>query len=74
MQTVTISSKYQIVIPKEVREKAGLRPGAPLEVLCYGGRIELVPIGPMASLRASLPGLNTDIDRDENGDDRGTWL
>jgi AbrB family looped-hinge helix DNA binding protein len=34
MQTVTISSKYQIVIPKEVREKAGLRPGAPLEVLC----------------------------------------
>jgi len=66
MNTVTVSSKYQVVIPKEIRETIGLEPGTALEVISYGNRIELVPIQPMKNLRGMFKGINTDIDRDED--------
>lgn len=65
MNTVTISSKYQVVIPKEVRESFGLKAGTVLEVIAYGNRIEFVPIQPMKNLKGMFKGLNTDIDRDD---------
>jgi AbrB family looped-hinge helix DNA binding protein len=66
MRTVTISSKYQIVIPKEIRESIGLHVGAKLEVITYGSRIELVPIVPMKKLKGAFKGLNTDIQREDD--------
>lgn len=66
MNTVTVSSKYQVVIPKEIRETIGLEPGTALEVISYGNRIELVPIQPMKNLRGIFKGINTDIDRDDD--------
>jgi len=64
METVTVSEKFQVVIPKRVREAIGLAPGAKLEVIEYGDRIELIPVGPMRKLRGFLPGLDTAFERE----------
>jgi AbrB family looped-hinge helix DNA binding protein len=66
MKTVVLSSKYQVVIPKEVREDIGLEAGTRLEIMTYGNRIELVPILPMKKLKGIFKGLDTDIQRDED--------
>jgi len=66
MKTITISSKYQVVIPKEIRETIGLNVGAKLEIITYGSRIELVPIQPMKKLKGAFKGINTDIQREED--------
>ncbi len=65
MDTVTVSPKFQVVIPKGIRERAGLQPGQKLAVFRIGGNIQLVPVKDIRSLRGSLPGLNTDPERDE---------
>ncbi|OMI16187.1 AbrB/MazE/SpoVT family DNA-binding domain-containing protein [Leptospira weilii] len=54
-----MSPKYQIVIPKEIREKTGLEVGGHLEVIHYGNRIELIPIEPIKKLKGFLKGMNT---------------
>jgi len=64
MKTVVLSSKYQVVIPKEVREDIGLEAGTRLEIMTYGNRIELVPILPMKKLKGIFKGIDTDIERD----------
>ncbi|MEN6297955.1 MAG: AbrB/MazE/SpoVT family DNA-binding domain-containing protein [Rectinema sp.] len=66
MKTVTISSKYQVVIPKEIRTTIGLKVGTKLEVLTYGSRIELVPIYPLKTLKGAFKGINTEIVREED--------
>jgi AbrB family looped-hinge helix DNA binding protein len=66
MKTITISSKYQVVIPKEIRETIGLHVGAKLEIITYGSRIELVPIQPMKKLKGAFKGINTDVQREED--------
>ena len=66
MNTVTVSSKFQVVIPKEIREDLGLRVGATMGVITYGGRIELVPIQPMKSLKGIFKGINTEIKREDD--------
>jgi len=66
MEIVRISPKFQVVIPKKVREGMGLVPGRTFQVLQYGSRIELVPLEPMASLRGFLRGIDTDVPRDED--------
>ena len=55
----TVSPKYQVVIPKRVREQFGLAPGQQLQVIALPGRIELVPSQPPAALRGFLQGENT---------------
>ena len=58
MATTTISSKYQIVIPKEIRERMRLTPRQRLQVLEKGGIIALVPEVPLKSLKGVLKGMN----------------
>ena len=65
MSTVTISPKFQVVIPKEVRESMSLKSGEKLEVVQYGHRIELIPIKGVKSLKGLLRGMNTNFVRDE---------
>lgn len=65
MNTVTVSSKFQVVIPKEIREDIGLRAGTTMEIITYGCRIERVPIQPMKSLKGIFKGINTEIEREE---------
>jgi len=66
MNTVTVSSKYQVVIPKEIRDNVGLKVGTVLEVITYGNRIEFVPIQPMKNLKGIFKGINTDIEREDD--------
>jgi AbrB family looped-hinge helix DNA binding protein len=64
MNTVTVSPKYQVVIPKAVREALALEPGQRLQVLVFEGRIELVPVRRPEELRGSLVGLDTRVERE----------
>jgi len=66
MHTVTLSPKYQVVIPKTVRKALRLRPGQKMQVVEYDGRIELIPERDIEELRGFLRGINTDFQREED--------
>ena len=66
MTAVTVSPKYQVVIPKEVRESLGIFSGQKIQVLSYQNRIELIPIKPMEEMRGFLNGINTNVQRDKD--------
>ncbi len=66
MNTVTVSPKFQVVIPQAVREELGLRPGEKLRVIRYQDRVEMIPIRPIKSLRGLLRGIDTGIGREED--------
>jgi AbrB family looped-hinge helix DNA binding protein len=66
METVTVSPKYQVVIPARVRRALGLRPGQKVQVIPYEGRIELIPIRPLKRARGFLRGIDTSVLRDRD--------
>lgn len=66
MTAVTVSPKYQVVIPKEVRESLGIVAGQKIQILTYQNRIELIPIKPMKAMRGFLKGQNTSVKRDKD--------
>jgi AbrB family looped-hinge helix DNA binding protein len=59
MSTTRVSSKYQIVIPKDVRESIAVLPGQTLQVIAKGGVISLVPVRPLTEMRGFAKGLPT---------------
>lgn len=61
MTAVTISPKYQVVIPKRIREKLDLHPGQQVQVIAYDDRLEFVPVRPIASMRGFLSGIETSV-------------
>jgi AbrB family looped-hinge helix DNA binding protein len=66
MDVVTLSPKYQVVIPLAVREALGLAPGQKLRVFQYGDRVELIPVKKAKVLRGFLKGMTTTIERDDD--------
>ena len=64
MSAVTISPKFQVVIPLEVRQRLGLEPGQKVEVMAFDDRIQLVPVRSARSMRGFLRGMDTHIDRE----------
>jgi AbrB family looped-hinge helix DNA binding protein len=64
MQTVTVSPKYQVVIPKNIREALRLRPGQKMRVIEYEGRIELIPDRDISELKGFLKGINIEFERE----------
>jgi AbrB family looped-hinge helix DNA binding protein len=64
MQTVTVSPKFQVVIPKAVRKALKLRPGQRMRVIEYEGRIELIPECDLKELRGFLKGIDTKFERE----------
>ena len=66
MISVTVSPKYQVVIPKSVRKSLNLRPGQKMQVIEYDGRIELIPERDIKELRGFLKGINTEFKREKD--------
>jgi len=63
MVTVTVSPKFQVVIPKAVRERLGIRPGQKLQILQFSDRIEFVLLQNIKSMKGFLKGIKTDVKR-----------
>ena len=66
MEAVKISPKYQVVIPKKIRESLHLKPGQKIQMIEYGNRIEMIPTRSIAEMRGFLKGINTDFEREED--------
>ncbi|MDX9987305.1 AbrB/MazE/SpoVT family DNA-binding domain-containing protein [Thiothrix unzii] len=64
MQMATISPKFQVVIPRAIREPMGIQVGQKIQVLRYGNRIELIPFKIARELRGFLKGINTTVERE----------
>jgi AbrB family looped-hinge helix DNA binding protein len=64
MNTVTISPKFQVVIPKQIRESLKLEPGQKVRAIEYGDRIELIPVRSIREMRGFLRGIDTTIVRE----------
>jgi len=65
MKTVTVSPKYQVVIPRDVRETLSIKPGEKMQVINYVNRIELVPVKKIKAMRGFLKGIDTTVVRDK---------
>ncbi len=66
MNTVTLSPKFQVVIPRSIREALKLSVGQKFHVLRYGDRLELIPVRPIQQMRGFLRGMDTKIEREED--------
>ena len=64
MTAVTVSPKFQVVIPKELREALGIFSGQKIQMLTYQNRIELIPLKSMREMKGFLKGINTKVQRD----------
>ena len=66
MITVTVSPKFQVVIPRQIRRSLDLKPGQKVQVFVYENRIEMIPIKAVKSYRGFLKGIDTTVKRDED--------
>jgi len=64
MVDVTVSTKYQVVIPLNVRKFLNIQPGQKMRVIAYSSRIVLIPVRPIQEARGSLKGMDASIERD----------
>lgn len=62
MKIVTVSPKYKVVIPLNVRQSLGIKPGNKVQVILYENRIELIPLQPIKKMRGFLKGIDTTIE------------
>lgn len=66
METVTLSPKFQVVIPKAIRDRLRLRPGQKIQAIAYDNRIELIPVRRARELRGFVKGIDTTVERDQD--------
>ena len=66
MSTVTISPRFQVVIPKDVRDELSLEPGLKVQAIAYNNRIELIPVRPLRRMRGFVKGIETDVPREDD--------
>jgi AbrB family looped-hinge helix DNA binding protein len=65
MDAVTVSPKYQVVIPLKVRERMRVKPGQKMHVIAYDNMVVFIPIRLIKQARGSLKGIDTTIERDQ---------
>ena len=70
MEAVTISSKYQVVIPREVRKQFNLKPGQKIMFIPYNGTLRVVIVPPIKKARGMFKGMNIDNVREEVDEER----
>ena len=68
--TIIVSPKFQVVIPRAIREALGIRPGQKIQAIQYQDRIELIPVRPMREGRGMLRGIDTSVPRDDGRPER----
>lgn len=66
MNTVTLSPKFQVVIPQAIRKALNLKSGEKLRVLRYGDRVEFIPVRAIQEMRGFLRGMDTRIEREDD--------
>jgi AbrB family looped-hinge helix DNA binding protein len=66
MDSVTVSPKYQVVIPQKARQLLNLKKGQKMQVIAYDNRVVLIPVRPIQEARGSLKGIDTNIEREED--------
>jgi AbrB family looped-hinge helix DNA binding protein len=66
MNVVTISPKFQVVIPRDIRDRLELEPGQKVQALVFGNRIEFIPLRPAKEMRGFLRGLDTTVRRERD--------
>lgn len=66
MNVVTISPKFQVVIPRDIRDRLELEPGQKVQALAFGNRIEFIPLRPPREMRGFLRGLDTAVHRERD--------
>ncbi|MDY7039736.1 MAG: AbrB/MazE/SpoVT family DNA-binding domain-containing protein [Chloroflexota bacterium] len=66
METVTVSPKFQVVIPRTIRKSLGIRPGQKIQVIRYENRIELISLGPIQETRGFLRGIDSTVEREKD--------
>lgn len=66
MKSVTVSPKYQVVIPREVRQSMEIKPGSKVQVFLYENRIELIPMKNMRRMRGFLKGMDSTVERERD--------
>ncbi len=66
MSIVTISSRYRVVVPRDVRDRLRLRPGQKVQVLAFDGRVQLIPLEPIEAARGFVRGIDTTVNRDRS--------
>lgn len=64
MEVVTISPRFQIAIPRAIRESLGLQPGQKVQAIQYENRIELIPLRSIREMRGFLKGIDTTVKRE----------
>ena len=64
METVTVSPKYQVVIPSAIRKSLDVRPGQKVRVILYDNRIEMIPLKRVEEMRGFLKGIDTTVGRE----------
>jgi AbrB family looped-hinge helix DNA binding protein len=69
MEVVTISSKYQVVIPREVRKQFNLKPGQKIMFIPYNGTLRVVVVSPIKKARGMLNGIRTENIREETDEE-----
>jgi len=66
METVTVSPKFQIVIPQSIRESLGIKPGEKIHIIQYQDRIEFIPQKQIKKMRGFLKGIDTTVFREKD--------
>jgi AbrB family looped-hinge helix DNA binding protein len=64
METVKISPKYQVVIPKKLREALNLSPGQKVQMVAFEDRIEMIPVRKISEMKGFLKGIDTTVERE----------
>jgi AbrB family looped-hinge helix DNA binding protein len=66
METVTVSPKFQVVIPKTIRKSLGIRPGQKVQLFLFENRIEMIPLKQIKEARGFLKGIDTTVIREKD--------
>ena len=66
MEAVKISPKYQVVIPKKLRESLNLSPGQKVQMVAYEDRIEMIPVRKLSEMKGFLKGIDTNVEREKD--------